>query len=117
MSHTSFKYFIAAAALCLPLLASADEPTIVGNEVAIAPGSPQNRFIGAGIVQRSVDQASGFVLMTPTGKVLADLKASGNVRLEEFVGQQVGVQGSRWTEKEKRDIIEVSGLEAVRIRR
>ena len=30
MSHTSFKYFIAAAALCLPLLAAADEPTIVG---------------------------------------------------------------------------------------
>ena len=54
--------------------------------------------------------------MAPSGKILADLKPTGNVRLEDFVGQQVGVQGSRWSEKEKRDIIEVSALESVRIR-
>jgi len=81
----------------------------------ITPGSPENRFVGAGIVQKA-DDGSAYVLMAPSGKILADLKPTGNVSLEEFVGQQVGVQGSRWSEKEKRDIIEVSALEAVRIR-
>jgi hypothetical protein len=89
-----------------------------GTQEVITPSSPQNRFIGAGIIQRSADsgQGSGFVLMAPSGRVLADLKPTGNVRLDEFVGQQVGVQGSRWSEKEKRDVIEVSALEVVRIR-
>jgi hypothetical protein len=84
----------------------------------ITPGSPQNRFVGAGIVQKVGDSepGAGYVLMAPSGKILADLKPTGNVRLEDFVGQQVGVQGSRWSEKEKRDIIEVSALESVRIR-
>lgn len=82
---------------------------------AIAPGSSENRFVGAGIVQKAED-GSAYVLMAPSGKILADLKPTGNISLEEFVGQQVGVQGSRWSEKEKRDIIEVSALEAVRIR-
>ncbi len=84
----------------------------------ISPGSPQNRFVGAGIVQKIADggDGTGYVLMTPSGKILADLKPTGNVSLEEFVGQQVGVQGSRWSEEEKRDMIEVIALEAVRIR-
>ena len=84
----------------------------------ITPGSPQNRFVGAGIVQKAEngEAGAGYVLMAPSGKILADLKPTGNVRLEDFVGQQVGVQGSRWSEKEKRDIIEVSALESVRIR-
>jgi hypothetical protein len=72
----------------------------------IAPGSPQNRFVGAGIVQKVGEGeagGSGYVLMAPSGKILADLKPTGNVRLEDFagVGQQVGVQGSRWSEKEE----------------
>jgi hypothetical protein len=33
--------------------------------------------------------------MTPSGRILADLKATGNVQLERYIGQQVGVQGSR----------------------
>jgi hypothetical protein len=85
----------------------------------IMPGSPQNQYIGAGIVQKVADAAagsSGYVLAAPSGKILADLKPTGNVNLDAFVGQQVGVQGSRWSEKEKRDVIEVSNLEAVRLR-
>ncbi|MFN9721507.1 MAG: hypothetical protein ACK58L_22640, partial [Planctomycetota bacterium] len=82
----------------------------------LLPGSPQNQFIGAGIVQRVADGGSGYVLMAPSGRILADLKAAGNVDLDRFVGQQVGIQGSRWSEKEKRDVIEVSNLEAVRLR-
>ncbi len=84
----------------------------------ITPGSPQNRFIGAGIVQRAADsaQGSGYVLMSPAGKVLADLKTTGSVSLDTYLGQQVGVQGTRFSEKEKRDVIEVSALEQVQLR-
>jgi hypothetical protein len=84
----------------------------------ITPGSPQNRFIGAGIVQRSTDSADGsaYVLMSPTGKVLAELKPTANVSLDNYVGQQVGVQGTRFSEQEKRDVIEVSSLEPVKLR-
>ncbi len=84
----------------------------------IKPGSPQNRFIGAGIVQRAADAAegSGYVLMSPAGKVLADLKTTGSVSLDAYLGQQVGVQGTRFSEQEKRDVIEVSALEHVQLR-
>ncbi len=84
----------------------------------ITPGSPQNRFVGAGIVQRADDpaQGTGFVLMSPTGKVLADLRTTGNVSLDAYLGQQVGVQGTRFSEQEKRDVIEVTSLEQVQIR-
>jgi hypothetical protein len=94
--------------------AAAENPELTSAGV-ITPGSNQNRFVGAGIVQKATE-GNAYVLMAPSGKILADLKPTGNVSLEEFVGQQVGVQGSRWSEKEKRDIIEVSALEAVRIR-
>ena len=98
-------------------LPTSENPPAAASGV-ITPGSPQNRFVGAGIVQKVGDSepGAGYVLMAPSGKILADLKPTGNVRLEDFVGQQVGVQGSRWSEKEKRDIIEVSALESVRIR-
>ena len=98
--------------LSQPTVAENPELTSAG---VITPGSAQNRFVGAGIVQKA-SEGNAYVLMAPSGKILADLKPTGNVSLEEFVGQQVGVQGSRWSEKEKRDIIEVSALEAVRIR-
>lgn len=96
---------------------TAENPAAATSSV-ITPGSPQNRFVGAGFVQKVGDgeAGAGYVLIAPSGKILADLKPTGNVRLEDFVGQQVGVQGSRWSEKEKRDIIEVSALESVRIR-
>lgn len=98
---------------------SVETPAAVASAPAngvLAPGSPQNQYIGAGIVQRADDAGQGFVLASPSGKVLAELKSTGSVKLDNFVGQQVGVLGSRWSEQNKRDIIEVSGLEAVRIR-
>jgi hypothetical protein len=79
----------------------------------IRPGSPENRFVGAGIVQRSQEPASTWVLMAPSGRILADLKTSGRVPLEQFLGRQVGVQGSRWSQKDRRDIIEVTAVEPV----
>lgn len=84
----------------------------------ITPGSPQNRFVGAGIVQRATEsaQGSGYVLMSPAGKVLADLKSTGSVSLDAYLGQQVGVQGTRFSEQEKRDVIEVTALEQVQLR-
>jgi hypothetical protein len=85
----------------------------------ILPGSPQNQYIGAGIIQKVAEASpgtSGYVLAAPSGKILADLKPTRNINLDAFVGQQVGVQGSRWSEKEKRDVIEVSNLETVRLR-
>lgn len=98
-----------------------DGGQVAGNssQNVIKPGSPQNRFIGAGIVQRLEDasQGSGFVLMSPTGKVLADLKTTGGVSLDSYIGKQVGVQGTRYSEQEKRDVIEVSALEQVQLRR
>ncbi len=90
------------------------EPSQAAN--VLKPGSPQNQYIGAGIVQKDADGGTGYVLMAPGGKILADLKPTGNVNLDRFIGQQVGVQGSRWSEKEKRDVIEVSNLETVRLR-
>lgn len=93
------------------------EPSQASN--VILPGSPQNQYVGAGIIQKVAEASpgsTGYVLAAPSGKILADLKPTGNINLDAFVGQQVGVQGSRWSEKEKRDVIEVSNLEAVRIR-
>lgn len=93
------------------------EPSQASN--VILPGSPQNQYIGAGIIQKVAEASpgtSGYVLAAPSGKILADLKPTGNINLDAFVGQQVGVQGSRWSEKEKRDVIEVSNLETVRLR-
>jgi hypothetical protein len=81
----------------------------------IRPGSPENRFVGAGIVQRAPGTAATWVLAAPSGKILADLKVSGRLPLEQFEGRQVGVQGSRWSQKERRDIIEVTAVEPVRL--
>jgi len=89
------------------------------SQAVLAPGSPANRFIGAGIVQRADESAkgsAGYVLMSPSGKVLADLKPAGGVSLDAYLGQQVGVQGTRFSEQEKRDVIEVSALEQVQLR-
>ena len=68
-------------------------------------------------MQRNVDTAagSGYVLMSPTGKILAELKTTGGVSLESYIGQQVGIQGTRYSEKEKRDVIDVSALEHVQL--
>lgn len=92
-----------------PATSSPDAPQI------IKPGSPENRFVGAGVVQCAAGQAAAWVLMTPSGKVLADLKPSPRVAMDQFLGRQVGVQGSRWSQKDRRDIIEVTAVEPVRL--
>ncbi|MFM7059342.1 MAG: hypothetical protein ACKO2P_20710 [Planctomycetota bacterium] len=89
--------------------------TSAGGPKVIRPGSPENRFVGAGIVQRSPGPAPAWVLMAPSGRVLADLKTNGRLQLEQFVGRQVGVQGSRWSQKDRRDIIDVTAVEPVRL--
>lgn len=53
--------------------------------------------------------------MSPSGQALADLKTSGRISLDQFVGSQVGVQGSRWSQKDRRDVIDVTGVEYVRL--
>ncbi|MBL8819569.1 MAG: hypothetical protein JNL58_26325 [Planctomyces sp.] len=75
-------------------------------------------IVGAGIVQRTATgEGASHVLMNPSGKVLAYLKPSTDLNLDLYLGQQVGVQGNRmYQDSLKSDVIEVSGLEAVRLR-
>lgn len=91
--------------------------TAEGGPKIIRPGSPENRFVGAGIVQRAPGQTASWVLVSPSGQVLADLKTSGRTSLDQFVGSQVGVQGSRWSQKDRRDVIDVTSVEYVRLHR
>jgi len=86
-------------------------------EAVIRPGSPQNKYVGAGVIQRAQGPASGWVLASPSGKLLADLKPAGGVQLERFAGREVGVLGMRWSQKDQRDVIEVRGLEPVQLKR
>lgn len=75
---------------------------------------PASRYIGAGIIQRMPD--GGFVLTSPSGKKLAQVKGNESVALDEFVGKQVGLHGQRWYREDIRsDFIEATGLEPVRI--
>ena len=77
-----------------------------------------NKYIGAGFLQRSASaEQKDFLLMSPTGKVLARVTPDDGVNLDEFIGKSVGLQGKRWFDPTiKSDRIEVSGLEPVRIR-
>lgn len=86
-----------------------------GGSVFVAESS---KYIGAGFLQRAASgKKNEFVLTNQTGKVLARLTPDSSVNLEKFVGQSVGLQGKRWFDPEvKTDRIEVSKLEAVRIR-
>lgn len=76
---------------------------------------PDSRYIGAGIVQRSPE--GGYVLASSNGRKLATLEGSDSVMLEEFVGKPVGLHGKRWYRDDiDSDYIQITGLEAVRIR-
>jgi len=100
--------------------ASSAAPTAAvpgASDNVIRPGSPQNKYVGAGIVQRVQGTATGWVLASPAGKQLADLKPATGVQLERFAGREVGVLGMRWSQKEQRDVIEVRGLEPVQLKR
>ncbi|MEZ6124335.1 MAG: hypothetical protein R3C49_14350 [Planctomycetaceae bacterium] len=79
---------------------------------------PSNQYVGAGYLQRSANSGGNdYVLTNPAGKILAHVFASGSVDLEQHVGQSVGLLGSRTFDSQlKTDRIDVSGLEAVRVR-
>jgi hypothetical protein len=77
---------------------------------------PNSRYIGAGIIQRLPE--GGYVLTSPSGQKLAQVKGNESVDLEEFVGKQVGLHGQRWYREDiGSDFIEATGLEPVKINR
>ncbi|MEQ9408032.1 MAG: hypothetical protein RIK87_09915 [Fuerstiella sp.] len=80
--------------------------------------SATSRYIGAGYLQRGVgEDEADYVLMSPSGKILAHVVPDKGVDLESHVGKSVGLQGARYFDESIRtDRIEVSGLELVRIR-
>ena len=97
------------------------------DEIGVNAGTPgssianipiDSKYIGAGFLQRSVgDSKTAYLLTSPSGRVLAHLKADESVDLESYVGRSVGLKGSRWFDDQiKSDYIEVSELEEVRIR-
>jgi len=90
--------------------------TVSSNALPSVPAS--SRYIGAGIIQRGTGaENEAFVLTSSSGKLLAHLTSTESVNLEQYVGKPVGLQGKRWFEdKTQHDAIEVSRVEAVRIR-
>ncbi|MCA9058834.1 MAG: hypothetical protein KDA85_10050 [Planctomycetaceae bacterium] len=78
----------------------------------------RTRYVGAGVIQRAPGEAESgdYVLMTPSGRVLAHVKGTGDVSLEEYVGHSVGVHGRRYFKSDiNSDYIEISGLETVKL--
>lgn len=79
----------------------------------------QPRFDGAGIVERSALTRRGsprYVLLNPSGKVLAYLAPAPGVNLETWVGRTAGVFGSRVHQADlKSDLITVTRLAPVRL--
>ncbi len=91
--------------------------TVSSNTPTSVPAS--SRYIGAGIIQRATGTDNdAFVLTSSSGKLLAYLTQTEAVSLDQYVGKAVGLQGKRWFEdKTQHDAIEVSNVEAVRIRK
>ena len=77
------------------------------------------RFDGAGIVERSTLNRRGaprYVLLNPSGRVLAYLVPSAGVNLEPWIGRAAGVDGPRTPNPElKSDLITVNRLTPVRL--
>lgn len=99
---------------------STTEPSVAMKQpdTVYPDGAGTKVYVGAGYVQRgTVDEGSGYLLLSNEGKVLAHLKPNGNVNLEDHVGQAVGIKGNRYFDKSiKSDRIDVTGLESVTIR-
>ncbi|MCA9035114.1 MAG: hypothetical protein KDA91_08290 [Planctomycetaceae bacterium] len=95
-------------------------PLSTPTQIPPATLKPSSRYVGAGIVQRSTSKVPGapYVLMTPQGRLIAYLTPKTGISLESFVGQSVGLQGSRSYKADlNSDHIEVTGAEPVRIRK
>ncbi len=84
------------------------------------PASPPPRLDGAGIIQRSAIGAPGMprhVLLAGNGRILAYLQSTGGLNLDQFVGREMGVIGTRTYRTDlKSDFIEVEALTPVRLR-
>lgn len=76
------------------------------------------RFAGAGFVQRSGEpDVPEYVLLAPSGKILAYLDAVGDVDLSKHVGYAMGVEGDRFhSPKLKSDFIRVRGVAPIRLK-
>jgi hypothetical protein len=74
-------------------------------------------LIGAGIVENSIVPGTPkYVLLTPTGKILAYLE-SESVDLSRHIGQPMGLEGSRsFREDLKTDYIKVQTLKPIQLR-
>ncbi|MEZ6048028.1 MAG: hypothetical protein R3C11_21110 [Planctomycetaceae bacterium] len=90
------------------------EPVMTGPELAPAPQNSseqievatpqpiaqtdgsQPHFDGAGIIQRTLNPREGLpqhVLVSPEGKIISYVQPRGNLDLDSFVGQSMGIQG------------------------
>ena len=93
-----------------PAVARNSSPQPIGSRPAAGNSPPEpatrrptprptgSRFDGAGIVQRSALRTKGapaFVLLAPDGRVLAYLQASPGIRLDQYVGRALGLNGPR----------------------
>lgn len=77
-----------------------------------------SRYVGAGFIARGTGEGDPkYLLRTQSGKILAHLQPKDSIDLESMIGKSVGLHGTRFfDDKIKADRIEVSGLEAVRLR-
>lgn len=92
------------------------QPTAANPPVTRQP-NPKG-LIGAGIVESSVVPGTpAYVLLTPTGKILAYLE-SESVDLRQFVGKPMGLEGKRHYDKDlQTDFIKVQALKPVNLRK
>lgn len=82
-------------------------------------GMRQPRFEGAGVIQKSTLNRPGaprYVLLAPTGKVLAYLVPVPGLNLDPWVGKSVGLNGNRVAHPDlKTDLITVIRVTPVRL--
>ena len=84
-----------------------------------APSPARQRFVGAGVVQRSVavPNALPFALIAPPNRILAYLKPELGISLEDYVGRPYGIEGERaYDEKVGTDVIMVRKLVPIHLK-
>ncbi|MFK7819532.1 MAG: hypothetical protein AB8G99_12510, partial [Planctomycetaceae bacterium] len=76
------------------------------------------KYVGAGIIMRSTElDVPKYVLLAPTGKILAYLEAVGSFDLERHVNFAMGVKGDRFNNpKWNADLIKVRDLETISLK-
>lgn len=100
--------------------AAAPQPQNVRRAPAQPSPPPQQKFDGAGIIQRSAVAVPGYpahVLLAPNGQILAYLQPTADMDLNRYLGQPMGVIGTRTYRTDlQSDFIEVRGLVPVQLR-